>query len=534
MGIIRDLFDIHQFKKEERAIKQSGGSLENPQNWLMKMFGGNATLAGVDVDADTAMKYSAIWSAVNRISGTIGFLPFNVYERVGERGKKKATAHPVFDLLRYRPNPFMTAQVFRETLQAHVLWGNGYAEIERDGASRPINLWLLLPNMVRPVMENGQLVYKVTDRRKNIEAVIPAEDMLHIPGLGYDGLKGYSVIEYMAENTGLSLATEKNMAGFLGNDSSPPGYLESDNPLKKETMDETEKRWEEKHRGTDKKYRVAILHSGLHWKASGISAKDSQLIETRTFNVTDVARWFEISPHLLADLGRATWGNVESLFTEFVVLTLQKWITKWEQECNRKLFSELERARYFAEFLISGLLRGDTASQTASFTAGRTGGWLCVNDIREMINLNPIDNGDIYLEPLNMKEAGQTIVQVPPAKPAPDANQANNYRALLYDTWRRITTKEVNALRKAGDNGQFDTFIDEFYAEHRNYVLQLIEPVLRLLADKADVNVLVDSYVIEQKTQLRQAKSNGSLAAVFTRWQNDLPADRTERILKDI
>jgi hypothetical protein len=139
-----------------------------------------------------------------------------------------------------------------------------------------------------------------------------------------------------------------------------------------------------------------------------------------------------------------------------------------------------------------------------------------------MENMNPIDNGDIYLEPLNMKPAGQ------------DNLRKDNFRALLYDTWRRITTKEVNALRKAGDNGQFDTFIDEFYAEHRNYILQLIEPVLRLLADKVDVNVLVDSYVNEQKIQLRAAKGNNSLAAVFARWQNDLPADRTERILKTL
>ncbi|MFA5423830.1 MAG: phage portal protein [Phycisphaerae bacterium] len=486
------------------------------------MFGGNTTLAGVDVDADTAMKYSAIWSAVNRISGTIGFLPFNVYERVGERGKKKATAHPVYDLLRYRPNPFMTAQVFRETLQSHVLWGNGYAEIERDIAGRPINLWLLMPNRVRPVIENDRLVYKVTDRQSNVEATIPALDILHIPGLGYDGLQGYSVIEYMAENTGLSLATEKNMAGFLGNDSSPPGFLLSTNPLKKDTKDELERDWEAKHKGTDKKYRIAILHSGLTYQSIGVTAKDSQLIETRTFNVTDVARWFEISPHLLADLGRATWGNVESLFIEFVVLTLQKWITKWEQECNRKLFSEKERTRYFAEFLIAGLMRGDMKARYESYNIGRNAGYLSVNDIREMENMNPIDNGDIYLEPLNMKPAGQ------------DNLRKDNFRALLYDTWRRITTKEVNALRKAGDNGQFDTFIDEFYAEHRNYILQLIEPVLRLLADKVDVNVLVDSYVNEQKIQLRAAKGNNSLAAVFARWQNDLPADRTERILKTL
>jgi HK97 family phage portal protein len=492
----------------KRATKYTGGSPQTPQYWVKKLFGHeNKVLSGVDINSDSVLKYSPVWAAVNIISGAIGFLPLVTYKRL-DKGKERAYLHPLYELLHTRPNPYMDSLTFREVLQAHALiWGNGYAEIEFNGAGRPIALWPLLPMNVVPKLNNQKIpVYEVHVEGEII--TLPYESVLHIKGLGFDGLKGYSVVEYMAGNIGLAIAAEDNASAFFGNDSSPSGLLTTDGVLDPETKKVIEKNWDEKHKGLENKYRVAILHSGLKWQAIGIPAKDAQLIESRKFSISDVARWFNIAPHLIADLEKATFSNIEHLGIEFVQLTLLRWMRRWELECAYKLLSKSERKEYFCEFMVSGLLRGDTQARYLAYGIGRDKGFLSINDIREMENMNPVENGDIYLEPLNMKPIGTQPVE-------PD--EEDNFRKLFSETWRRITTKEVKAIRKALKSPDlFPDWLDEFYEKHNLHIIAVMSPVVRAFkGSESRIISMANKYTERNLDIIKTAFVSGTVETIL-------------------
>jgi len=486
------------FQTLKNALKIGGGNPQNPQYWVQKLFGRNVTASGVEMDEDTALKYSAVWAAVRVKGGAVGFLPVISYKRL-ERGKERLINHPVMRLMHSRPNPYMTAQIFKETLQAHILlWGNGYAEIERDGAGRPVNLWPLLPNMTEPKIINKQLVYEVHQPDRTV--TLPYDNVLHIPGLGFDGFKGYSVISYACENLALGVAAEKNAASFFGNDSSPTGVLYTDTALKKETKDEVEKQWEDKHKGLDKRYRIAVLHSGLKWQAIGIPAKDAQLLESRKFGISDVARWFQVPAHMLGDLEKATFSNIEHQGIEFVTWTLAKWLKKWELESSYKLFSTDEQEEYFLEFLVDALLRGDSKSRAESYQFALGGnnnpGYMTVNEVREKENLPQVDGGDELFRP----NYGQ---------------QNKDFSALLDTAWQRIGNKEVKAIRNSlkkfcGYPEQFSTWADEFYDKHKNFVIALLEPVFKA-QKKQGAAAMAAEYIENQKSKLKEAVESNTV-----------------------
>jgi HK97 family phage portal protein len=489
------------------AIKSGGGNPQSPQYWLQRLFGKNVTLTGIEIDEDTALKYSAVWAAVNIISGAVGFLPVIAYKRL-EKGKERLDKHPVARLIHSRPNPYMDALTFKEVLQAHALaFGNGYAEIERDGAGRPIALWPLLPNRTEPVIENKRLVYKVYQPDKTV--ILSYENVLHIKGLGFDGLKGYSVIQYAAENIALGMAAEKNAAAFFGNDSSPTGILTTDDQLKKETKEVVEKDWEEKHRGLDKRYRIAVLHSGLKWMQIGISAKDSQLIESRQFSINDIARWFNIPPHMLADLERATFSNIEHQGIEFVTWCLAKWLKRWELECSYKLFSTAEQDNYFLEFLVDALLRGDTQSRSQSYRIALGGNnnpaYMTVNEVREIENLSAVAGGDELFRPNYEKSNGKN----------------NKFSALLNTAWQRIKHKEVNAVKKALKKPeQLMEWVDGFYAKHKDFIVAILKPIYAA-KHGGDAEIIASSYIEERKTELKEAIDMGSVESLLQDWETN-------------
>jgi HK97 family phage portal protein len=489
------------------AIKTGGGNPQSPQYWLQKLFGRNVTVTGIEMDEDTALRYSAVWAAVNIISGAVGFLPIIAYKQSG-KSKERLTKHPVAKLMHSRPNPYMDALTFKEVLQAHVLgYGNGYAEIERDGAGRPIALWPLLPNKTEPIIENKQLVYRVYQPDKTV--ILPYDSVLHIKGLGFDGLKGYSVIQYAAENLALGVAAEKNAAAFFGNDSSPTGILTTDDPLKKETKEVVEKDWEEKHKGLDKRYRIAVLHSGLKWMQVGISAKDSQLIESRKFSVNDVARWFTIPPHMLGDLERATFSNIEHQGLEFVMWTLMKWLKRWELECTHKLFSTAEQDDYYLEFLVDALLRGDTKSRNESYRIALGGNnnpaYMTVNEVREKENLAAVPGGDELFMP-SYGGGGKSN---------------SKFSALLNTAWQRITHKEINAARKALKKPeQFMQWVNDFYNKHKDFIVAIIKPILEAKQD-GDAEAIASSHIEGRKIELKEAFELGTVESLLQEWETN-------------
>jgi len=437
-------------------------SLAHPAQWLVDYFtGGGTASSGVNVSQNTALKYTPFWAAVRIISGTVGALPFKVYSRT-DSGKQVESMHPVYKLLHDRPNPYMDAVTFLETRQAHVLtYGDGYAEIQRDGGGRPIALWPLLPDRTaRKLTEAGQPYYEVGTATGQT-VTIPDENVLHIKGLGFDGYTGYDVVNYHREAIGYGVAVKEYGARFFANDGNPGGILEHPNKLSDPSFERLKKSWAANHAGLSNAHRMQILEEGMKWNQIGVDPAKAQALEVQKWTVDDCARIFQIPPHKLGSMEFSKFNNVEQLQIDFVCTTMLYWFAKWEQECNYKLFGKAERGRLFCEILVDGLLRGNVEARTGFYTAGRQWGYLSINDIRAKENMNAIGPaGDVYLDPLNMKPAGAPWPDEP-TEPAPDAGAAppaddedddavrQAHRQLLTAQWRRVITK-VKAGKSTG------------------------------------------------------------------------------------
>jgi HK97 family phage portal protein len=392
---------------------------------LARLFNQGGSSSGIAVNETTALNYSAVWAAVSIISGDIASLPLPLYKRLKGGGKERYTEHTLYKILHDAPNPEMSSMVFRETLQAHVLlWGNAYAEIERDNAGRIVALWPLLPSQVTPYRDERtlQLRYRVAGKDRDI--LFKADEILHIPGLGFDGLSGYSPIKMARESLGVLAASERFGATFFGNGATFAGILRHPKQLIGKAPEHLRSAIESLHKGADKAHRFLILEEGMDYTKIGVNPNEAQFLETRKFQITEIARWFKIPPHKLADLERATFSNIEEQNIDYVSGTLRPWLVRWEQEINRKLISPREQTIQYAEHLIEGLLRGKSSERYAAYAVGRQWGWLSADDIREYENQNPLPDGagKIYLVPTNMAPAdriGDIIdAQVRPA-PAP-------------------------------------------------------------------------------------------------------------------
>jgi HK97 family phage portal protein len=440
-------------------------SLRDPA--LAKYFGGGPVASGVSVSEDTALNYAAVWQAVTLIAGDVGSLPLVFYKRLKDGGKERDTTHKLYYLLHDAPNPEMSAMVFRETLQAHLLtWGNAYAEIERDGYGRVAGLWPLVPSQVQPIRERGQLLYRVTVESREI--LLPARDVLHVPGIGFDGLVGYSPIQKARESLGLLAASEKFGASFFGNGSTFGGLLKHPGKLGEKAEKNLRESLAAKHQGADKAHRFVILEEGMDYAKLGVDPDSAQFLETRQFQIAEVARWFNLPLHKLREMEHSSVrANIEQEALDYVTSTLRPWLSRWEQELRRKLISPLERNIQHIEFVIEGLLRGDIESRYNAYAVGRNWGWLSANDVRLIENLNPIPGGDTYLSPMNMVPADrlQDVIdaQIAP-KPAPaqipaktdsgeDDADRQALRAALAQQQETILRyqAEVEGLRTAND-----------------------------------------------------------------------------------
>jgi HK97 family phage portal protein len=400
---------------------------------LARLFGANPTASGIGVNENTALNLSAIWCGVVVIAGAVSSLPLDLMKRTsgGRSNKEPFTDHPTYELVHARPNTEMTSVVFRRTLQAHaLLWGNGYAEIERDESGRPLALWPLTPDRVYPYREpNGDLTYRVASMsqdRVTYDELAP-ENILHIPGLGYDGIGGYSVVSKLREALGLGVALERFGAQFFGNGSNMTGVLQHPGKLSPSAHKHLEESLEAGH-SQGKARRALVLEEGMTWVQMGVPPDDGQFLETRKFQVTEVARILNLPPHKIKDLERATFSNIEEQNIEFVQDSLMPWLVYWEQELDRKLIRPLERRVQFFKHNVNGLMRGNIQNRFSSSAVGRNWGWLSANDIRDLEDMNSIGaQGDIYLMPGNMLDANGpmptpgTNAPAPAAPPADDA-----------------------------------------------------------------------------------------------------------------
>jgi HK97 family phage portal protein len=365
--------------------------------------GGRETRSGVHVTDESAMRVTAYLAAVKIISETIASLPFNVYQAVGDK-RERAVNHQLYEVLHFQTNPEMTAYAFRETLQGHILnWGNGYAYIDRNGAGAVTALWPLLPDRTRPDRdEKGNLFYWTTLPRTNEVIKLDPYDVFHIPGFGFDGVVGYNPVRLAQEAIGLSLAAEEFGARFFGDGASPSGIIEYPGKLSKEAYERYKADVNDKYGKLSEKHKLMVLEEGLKFHQVTIPPDAAQFLETRKFQIAEIARLFRVPLHMLQELDRSTNNNIEHQSIEYVVHTLRPWLVRWEQRTRMQLISQRERrAGYYAEFVVEGLLRGDTKSRYESYGVALDKGWMNPNEVRGLENQNPYPGGDAYRVPLN-------------------------------------------------------------------------------------------------------------------------------------
>ena len=364
------------------------------------------------------MQMTAVYSCVRILAEAIAGLPLHLYRYTDSGGKEKATDHPLYLLLHDEPNPEMSSFVFRETLMTHLLlWGNAYAQIIRNGKGEVMALYPLMPNKMSVERdENGQLYYTYTrsaEEAKTAETgrvILLPKDVLHIPGLGFDGLVGYSPIAMAKNAIGLAIATEEYGAKFFANGAAPSGVLEHPGTIK--DPQRVREAWQSQFGGSSNSGKIAVLEEGMKYTPISISPEQAQFLETRKFQINEIARIFRVPPHMVGDLEKSSFSNIEQQSLEFVKYTLDPWVVRWEQSIARSLLSENEKKQYFVKFNLEGLLRGDYASRMNGYATARQNGWMSANDIRELENLVRIpdeEGGDLYLINGNMlplKQAG--------------------------------------------------------------------------------------------------------------------------------
>lgn len=386
---------------------------ENATNGTRYSFLFGNTTSGKVVTERSAMQMTAVYSCVRILSEAVAGLPVHVYRYTATGGKEKALEHPLYRLLHDEPNPEMTSFTFRETLMGHLLmWGNAYAQIVRNGKGEVMGLYPLMPNKMQVDRDNrGELYYLYNrttedtplDEGKPRQVYLTPSDVLHIPGLGFDGLVGYSPLAMAKNAVGLAMATEEYGAKFFANGAAPGGVLEHPGTIK--DPQRVKESWNAAYQGSGNSHRVAVLEEGMKYTQIGISPEQAQFLETRKFQINEIARIFRVPPHMVGDLEKSSFSNIEQQSMEFVKYTLDPWVCRWEQSMARRLLTPSEKPGLFVKFNVDGLLRGDYQSRMNGYAIGRQNGWMSANDIRELENLDRIpaeQGGDAYLINGNM------------------------------------------------------------------------------------------------------------------------------------
>lgn len=509
----KSLFD-RVFRSRNEPISQED---------LAKFLGGEASWSGLEVDRASALGISAVWASVRVLSESLASLPIFVYRRT-EDGKERAEDHWLYRLLHQRPNSEQSPFNWKEQLEGHlVLHGNAYCQKERTKGNTIKNLWPLDPEKMK-VSRKGkdkQFIYT----QGGIEKTFSQDEVFHIPGLGYDGLKGYSVLTVCKQVFGSASAANRYGAELFKNESTPSGFISLAGKLKDEkALKRMQASWEESHKSWGKKKRMAILEEGATFQALSIPPDDAQFLETRKFTVNEIARIFRIPPHMIADLEHATFSNIEHQAIEFVVHSIRPWLVRWEQAISGQLLSPVDQKAYFVEFLVDALLRGDATTRWTAYRTAREIGVLSANEIRAMENMNPIKDGDMYFVPMNwvpadLAEEAALTSPTTPGEPEGEPEEeleetesarrtrvfrefrqkrsaqarhriAGSFVSLFSDAVRRVLNKEIRELRKGMDKHlgtrgleDFDLFMDEMYRSLPEYIRQQMTPVYQSLAE---------------------------------------------------
>ncbi|MCE5270829.1 phage portal protein [bacterium] len=501
------------------TLQEIRSSIATPEKWLVDWVrGGSETAAGRTVNEISAMNNSAVFNAVTIISGILMQLPLHLYRRTTDNGKEKATSHPLYQVVhgRVRPPragmPGMTAARWIQAAAGHVCtWGNSYNFRVFNGAGQIAEIHPIRPDRMRLEERDGRIVYEYTPRQGG-PVEIPHENMLHIPGFGFDGIQGYSVVTLAREGIGLSLATEEFGARWFGSGTHPGIVVSTPKALKKDTRDALKKQLSDKYAGLGKSHRLLLLEEDMKPIPISVSPEDSQFLETRKFQVIEIARWFNLPAYLLKEMDGTIKSNIEQQSIELLTIHMGPWITLFETELTYGLLRQDEiDAGYFIEFDLNGLLRGDIKARYDAYAVGKQWGFLNTNMVLRKENEQTIGpDGDKFWMPVNMIEVGS---ELPPAAavaermiedPAHEhrtnedkrrAVMARNrlskqYRRLLEDAAGRMVRREVNDVRQAvrkylsqRSASEFERWLRAYYDDLPERVKENMAPVITAYAE---------------------------------------------------
>ncbi len=491
--------------------------------------GGGTATAGQPVNINSAMTYSAVWSAVSVIAQNIASLPCVTYKRMPDGRRERQDSAPTAWLLHEEPNPYQTPFVFMETALHHVLiTGNFFAEIQKDGANKPARLWLVDPCDVTPFYDAQHRLrykYKGTD-------AWDASEVIHVPGLGWDGLKGYSVVNKARQAISLGIATDKFGGAFFGNGAWPGIALEHPKTVSQPAQDRLIAGVERRHQGADKAFRPFVAEEGMVVKTLSIPNDDAQFLETRQFQIEEIARWFNIPlTKLKSKAGERPGGNIEAQNIEFVVDCLRPWLVRIEQEFNRKLIPLAARPNTYVEFNVSALLRGDSGSRANSYRAYFDMGVLDAETIAALENLPKP-------KPKKEPEPPPVVVAVPAPKDEPAKDEEKQaaraaLRCMILDAVRWLARHEANEARRAAGSGKLANWRPDFYGKHRARLVAAIEPAFRLVSPLAGDSRVKSELLVGRLTARHEEELSRSadVEALCGRWEVETPAEVADEIL---
>ena len=420
---------------------RNSATMKEPE-WWRQALGASLTNAGVSVTPENAMKLTAVFSAVRIISESIASLPLVLYERDGDR-KRLAVDHPLFTLLHDIPNDVQTNFELLEFGMANLLLrGNQYNHVVRNGRGEALSITPLKAAYMKPENGVGGKI-NFNYQEPGNERVYRQDEIWRTAGLGSDGVIGLSPIQEAKQPLGIGMAAENYGAKVYSNGAQVPAVLESEHRLTDEQFKALKEQWSENYGGLENAFKTAILEGGLKYKNVGLNLSDAEFIASRKMTVADVSRIYRVPLHMLSELDKATFSNIEHQGIEFVVHTIRPWVTRLEKSITRDLLLPSERGRYFAKFKLEGLLRGDTKSRYEAYGLGIRDGWLNRNEVRELEDRDPVEGLDEFILPLNMAEQN--------GDPAMNSLRAAEVKALTVES-KRLTDR------------QFKDWAPDFYA----------------------------------------------------------------------
>lgn len=469
-----------------RSLENPSTSLSNPGNWLLDLWGGKSD-SGINVTPETSLQVATWWQCISLLSDDFAKLPVDVFKNDRDGNREKDRKHPSYYLLRRKVNPRMTAGLFKKLLLAHVFqYGNGYAYIARDAGARPESILLLDPTQTTPMSVDGELFYVtyIGGQRKSI----PQMDVIHLRGLGFDGLEGYSVLEFARNSIGLSLAAEKYGNKHFANGTRTSGVLQYPGRLKPETAKKLAADFQKKQSGLDNAGKVILLEENAKFIALSQTPNEAQMIELREFQRKEIASWFKIPPSKLGDPDSVSYNSLEQWNRAYLESALDPWLCAFEEECFDKLLTEHQKRRdtHFIEINRGAILRTDLSSRYDGYAKARQWGWFSVNDIRRMENEQPIgEEGDTYLVPANMMDAKDLgKEEVPEALPAPEAdNEEDNdltetNTALLDDVMSRMARRLGETVKRSVRHDDWSNRLETSFENYITVCIRAVTPAI--------------------------------------------------------